>query len=56
MWNQAVVSVAEHPVDRLAFLLGFHAPEHCVHGADIGIALGHDAVEGGGDGVVVGRE
>src|SRR6267142_6920747 len=38
VWHQAVVSVAEHPVDGLAFLLGFHGPQHGVDGADIGVA------------------
>src|SRR6187401_735279 len=36
MRHQAVVSVAEDPVDRLALLLGFHRPEHGVDRADIG--------------------
>src|SRR6266850_1683775 len=54
VWNQAVVSVAEHPVDRLAFLLGFHGPQHGIDGADIGIAAGDHllrAREGAGFGV-----
>src|SRR5438552_14266676 len=40
--NQAVVSVAEHPVDGLAFLLGLHGPQDGIHGADIGVALPDD--------------
>src|SRR4029453_14456765 len=36
--DQAVVSVAEYPIDGLAFLLGFHGPQHRIDGADIGIA------------------
>src|SRR6185295_5693510 len=27
VWNKGVVSVAEHPVDRLPLLLGFHGPQ-----------------------------
>src|SRR5215475_10391499 len=38
MRHQAVVSVAEHPIDRLALLLGLHCAEHSVDGADIGVA------------------
>src|SRR6266851_7436940 len=54
VWNQAVVSVAEHPVDGLAFLLGFHGAQHGIDGADIGIAAGDHllrAREGAGFGV-----
>src|SRR5882757_2984402 len=40
VWNQAVVSVAEHPIDRLSILLGFHGPQYRVDRADIGIAVG----------------
>src|SRR5215475_3674019 len=38
MRHQAVVSVAEHPIDRLPLLLGLHGAQHRVDGADIGIA------------------
>src|SRR5205807_8791327 len=38
MRHQAVVSVAEHPIDRLALLLGLHCTQHRVDGADIGVA------------------
>src|SRR5262245_26272762 len=38
MRHQAVVSVAEHPIDRLALLLGLHCAQHGVDRADIGIA------------------
>src|SRR5260370_3488465 len=38
MRHQAVVSVAEHPIDRLPLLLGLHGAQHRVDRADIGIA------------------
>src|ERR1700747_2967903 len=38
MRHQAVVSVAEHPIDRLALLLGLHCTQHRVGGSDIGVA------------------
>src|SRR4029077_8037443 len=38
--HQAIVSVTEHPVDGLAFLLGFHGPQYRIDRADIGIAHG----------------
>src|SRR6266481_2138748 len=38
MRHQAVVSVAEHPIDRLALLLGLHCAQHRIDGADIGVA------------------
>src|SRR4051812_27502805 len=41
MRHQAVVSVAEHPIDRLALLLGFHRLQHGVDRADIGVAQGN---------------
>src|SRR5690242_9436697 len=37
MRHQAVVSVAEHPIDRLALLLGLHGAQHGVDRADIGV-------------------
>src|SRR5260370_14350948 len=43
--DQAVVSVAEHPVDRLAFLLGFHSPQHPIDPAHKGIAIGDHLLE-----------
>src|SRR5580704_19398623 len=46
VWNQAVVSVAEHPIDGLAFLLRFHRPQNRIDGADIGIAHGDDLLGG----------
>src|ERR1700730_1938172 len=44
--HQAVVSVAEHPIDGLAFLLRFHGPQHRVDRADIGIAHGDHLLGG----------
>src|SRR5690242_8258796 len=42
VWNQGVVSVAEHPIDGLAFLLGLHGAQHGVDGSHIGIAHADD--------------
>src|SRR3954469_9393253 len=46
MRHQAVVSVAEHPIDRLALLLGLHRLQHRVDGADIGVAHGDHLLRG----------
>src|SRR5687767_2743086 len=40
MRHETVVSVAEHPIDGLALLLGFHRAQDGIDRADIGIALG----------------
>src|SRR6266851_7105152 len=40
MRHQAVVSVAEHPIDRLPLLLGLHCAQHRIDRADIGVAHG----------------
>src|SRR5246127_2010895 len=47
MRHQAVVSVAEHPIDRLPLLLGFHRLQHRIDGADIGVAHGDHFLRGG---------
>src|SRR5260370_19567927 len=40
MRHQAVVSVAEHPIDGLPLLLGLHCAQHRIGRADIGVAHG----------------